>query len=199
MEEKRMNEKESLELISEMIRNTRTQMEKHAGLPFLLWGYTTVGISLLIWYLLKETGDNSWHSLWFLLPVIALPLTWWHARKQQKMVKTYIERIIGYVWAVFGISGFLLSCTSYCMKFPILFVILLLMGMATALTGLIIRMNLIVAAGIIGVLAAFGSLYMNGLDQVLLFGFTFIPMMVIPGHYMNRKAARFHQKKNAYV
>lgn len=191
MEEKKLNEKESLELISQMIQNTRTQMMKHAGLPFLLWGYSTVAMSFLIWYLLRETGDYHWYCLWFLLPVLPLSVTIWHTKKQKKMVKTYIDRIIGYVWAVFGISGFLLSCASFGMRFPILFVILLLMGMGTTLTGLIIRMNLIAVAGGIGILSAFGSLLVQGTEQTLFFGLAFIPMMILPGHYLNKKSADF--------
>ena len=36
-----------MELISRMIQNTRNRLENHAGRPFLVWGYTTVGIALL--------------------------------------------------------------------------------------------------------------------------------------------------------
>ena len=38
MENKKLNEKESLELISQMIQNTRTRVEKDGGTPFLIWG-----------------------------------------------------------------------------------------------------------------------------------------------------------------
>lgn len=34
MENKKLNEKESLELISQMIQNTRTRVEKDGGTPF---------------------------------------------------------------------------------------------------------------------------------------------------------------------
>ena len=49
------------------------------------------------------------------------------------MVRTYVDRIIGYVWTVFGLSAFLLSCVAvFWWDIPILFTILLLMGMGTA-------------------------------------------------------------------
>jgi hypothetical protein len=50
MEERQLNEKESLELIARMIQNTQRKMEKGNGMPFLVWGYTTIVVSLLIWY-----------------------------------------------------------------------------------------------------------------------------------------------------
>lgn len=47
MEERKLDTRESMELISRMIQNTRNRLENHAGRPFLVWGYTTVGIALL--------------------------------------------------------------------------------------------------------------------------------------------------------
>ena len=47
MEERKLDARESMELISRMIQNTRNRLENHAGRPFLVWGYTTVGIALL--------------------------------------------------------------------------------------------------------------------------------------------------------
>ena len=44
-----------MELISRMIQNTRNRLENHAGRPFLVWGYTTVGIALLnYWFNIAE-------------------------------------------------------------------------------------------------------------------------------------------------
>ena len=65
MEERKLNEKESLELITRMIQNTKDRMAENSGTPFLLWGYVTVIISLLVWFLLKEraiTIGNSYGS-----------------------------------------------------------------------------------------------------------------------------------------
>lgn len=108
MDDKKLNEKESLELIAQMIQNTKFRMAKNTGTPFLIWGYTTIIVSLLVWFLLKETGNYNWQWLWFMLPVTALPFTLWIDRKQQKMVKTYIDRIVGYVCS-FGICLFFSS------------------------------------------------------------------------------------------
>ena len=55
MEERKLNEKESLELIAQMIQNTKNRMETNCGMPFLLWGYTTVFTSLLVWLLVTHT------------------------------------------------------------------------------------------------------------------------------------------------
>ena len=128
MENKKLNEKESLELISQMIQNTRTRVEKDGGTPFLIWGYGTVIISLLVWYMVASTGKYEWQYLWFLLPAIGFPGTLWVTRKNESPVKTYIDRVVNYIWIVFGSAGFLVSCVSIAYPLPILFIILLLNG-----------------------------------------------------------------------
>lgn len=45
MEERKLNEKESLELIAQMIQNTKNRLETNCGMPFLFWGYTTPSLS----------------------------------------------------------------------------------------------------------------------------------------------------------
>ena len=70
MDNKKLNEQESLELITQMIQNTKFKMVKNAGTPFLVWGYMTVVTSLLVWYLLKETGNYYWQFLWLLMPAV---------------------------------------------------------------------------------------------------------------------------------
>lgn len=74
MEEKRLDAAESLELIGRMIRNTRQRLERHSGRPFLIWGYTTVGISLLNYALNLTGADPNWSLSWFLIPVLGYML-----------------------------------------------------------------------------------------------------------------------------
>lgn len=68
------------------------------------------------------------------------------------------------------------------------FVILLMMGMGTALTGLIIKMKVVTVCGVVGALASVGCIYVHGFDQILVFASAFVFMMVIPGHYLNGMA-----------
>ena len=169
MNDRVLNEKESLELIAQMIQNTKSRMTRNSGAPFLIWGYTTIIVSLLVWFLLKETGNYHWQWLWFLLPAIS--------------------RIVGYVWAVFGLGGFFVSWVSiFFWNMSVLFVILLMMGMGTALTGLIIKMKVVTVCGVVGALASVGCIYVHGFDQILVFASAFVFMMVIPGHYLNGMA-----------
>ncbi|HHU95991.1 MAG: hypothetical protein QM237_06775 [Bacteroidota bacterium] len=188
MEEKQLNEKESLELITQMIRNTQQRIEKGNGIPFLIWGYTTVLVSLLVWYLLSTTGNPNWNYLWFLIPVIGFPAMMWAIRKQEKGVKTYIDKVIGYVWIVVGIAGLVVSASAiFLWSLPILFIVILMMGSGTAITGLIIKFRPIIFSGFAGILLSFLCLIVKGYESILLFALIFLVMMVIPGHILNWK------------
>lgn len=190
MEDKKLTEKESLELISQMIKNTQTRVKKNCGTPFLIWGYTTVIVSIAYWFLLKETGNYQCNFLWFALPAIAYPATIWVNRKNESMVKNYIDRVVTYVWIVFGISAFFISCVAMFYRVPILFLVLLLMGMGTALTGMIVRFKILVVAGFFGVVSSVSCLFVKGESLILVFAAIFVIMMIIPGHLLNRAASK---------
>lgn len=191
MEERQLNEKESLELIARMIQNTQRKLEKSNGMPFLVWGYTTIVVSLLIWYFLSTTGDYRIHYLWFLIPVIAGPMMFVLIRKYEKGVKTYIDRVVGYVWIVMGVTGFMISITAmFFWNLPILFIVILLMGSGTAITGLVIRFTPIAVAGFAGIVLSLACLFTQGTDQILVFAGLFLVMMVIPGHILYAKGRR---------
>ncbi|MGI6342204.1 MAG: hypothetical protein ACOXZ9_04415 [Bacteroidales bacterium] len=191
MEEKKFNEKESLELISQMIRNTQQRIEKGNGMPFLVWGYTTVLVSLAVWFALKTTGNYYWNYLWFLIPIIGFPLFMLTMRKSEKGVKTYIDRIIGYVWIVFGIGGLVMSASAiFFWYIPILFIVALMMGSGTAITGLIIKFKPLIFSGFACIFLSFLCLIIKGYESILVFALIFLVMMIIPGHILNWKGKK---------
>lgn len=193
IQDKQLNEKESLELIAQMIRNTRTKMEEGSGTMFLIWGYTTVIVTMLVWGLVLYFQDFNCQYVWFLLPIAGVLLTTIQSKRENRKPRatTYIDRIINYVWWVVGTAGFLLSMVSImAYTFPILFVIVLIMGIGTTLTGLIISFRPLVISGIIGMASAVVLSFLSWKYQLPLFSLIFILMMIIPGHYLNYKAKK---------
>lgn len=200
-ENQQLNEQESIKIIAQMIQNTQERMKKNSGLPFLIWGYGTIIISLAVWYLLLSTGNPYYNFIWFALPAICTPLTIAVTRKadSEGYIKTYIDRVTGYIWIIFGIGGFLVSIlpgilvniTSIRFNyFPILFIVLLLMGMGTALTGLVIKFKPCIIGGIVAMILSFLVLIFTGVNSILVFAGLFIPMMIIPGHILNHTSKK---------
>ena len=182
MEDKVLTEKESLDLISQMIRNTRSRLEDNSGIPFLIWGYTTVIVAVIVWSLVTTSGNYLWHWLWFAIPVFGGTLWLSHNKKQlnnRSRVITLVDRAISHVWMVFGIASFMISIISFLTYIPILFIVLLTMGMATAITGLIIRFKPIIFSGFIGILFSPLCVIVRDTSSILIFAAIFVLMMVI--------------------
>lgn len=189
-----LNEKESLELIARMIQNTQNKLEKGAGLPFLTWGYATVISTIAVGLMISLTGDYHWYYLWFMIPVIG-SFSLIHLSKKPKMVSTYVDEVVNYIWMVIGASGFILSLVSiipfFNLRIPILFVILLIMAAGTTLTGLVIKFKPCVYGGIAGLVLAVGMTYTTAFIPTLsIFAIAFILMMIIPGHILNLRAKK---------
>lgn len=186
MEERKLNEKESLELISRMIRNTQQRFERVNAAPFLAFGYATVIASIMVWYLLKATQNPMWNLLWLLIPVIGLALLKFLFPKQEKMVKTYVDKAIDYVWRVIGFTMLFVGLLTFVVNINVMPSIVLLMGIAMTLTGLLSKLPIIKYSGILGILssALFWFDIVNGLNVIVLFAAIFFVFMVIPGHIL---------------
>jgi hypothetical protein len=189
MEEKQLNEKESIELISRMIQNTQNKLTGDEGSPFLIWGYATVITTIAVYIALALTQNPYFNFLWFAIPIFGLPIQLILNKKQDKGVTTFVDRTIGMVWLVLGTVGFLVGalCIFSVINTNIPFIILILMGSGTAITGLIIKFNACAIGGFIGIAAGFASMFFNKY-MLIIFAVAFILMMIIPGHILNHKS-----------
>ena len=194
MEDKQLNAAESIALISRMIDNTRNRMVRNSGRPFLVWGYVTVFTTLLVMGAVYYFQDPKWNILWMVLPVLGALLMWLTRDKHTEgKVSTFVDRVINNVWMVTGLTAWFVSMLTLFsqIRLPILFIILLLMGLATALTGLVTRFRLCVVSGMVSaLLLAPVCLFIGGIDQCLIFAAVFAVMMVIPGHILDFKCRR---------
>lgn len=140
MEEKQLDARESLELITRMIRNTRRRLERNSERPFLVWGYTTVAISLLN-YALRITGaDPNWSLTWFLIPPLGVLLMRLFPARRSTEPRTEIDRIVNALWLACSLSLipiFILALFHGHSYRPSLFALItLVMSIGTASMGL---------------------------------------------------------------
>lgn len=113
MKDTELNEKESLELIARMIRNTRRNLDTGSGNSFLVWGYVGVLVTLTVWAGVTFTGNSTWMWGFWGIPVVGYLLMFLLLRKRQKNVKFYLDKILERVWGVFGMvcmMGVLAAC-----------------------------------------------------------------------------------------
>ena len=187
MEDRKLEAAESLALIGRMIENTRSRMVRNSGRPLLAWGYATVLTTLAVWGAVLYFQDPRWNYLWLMLPLLGWLLMWIsREKKPEGEVRTFVDRVIGNVWTVMGLSAWFVSMLALFMpmRLPILFIILLIMGMGTTVTGLIIRFTVqVINLQSLGVTLIAGDMW-----QPLLFIAGFVVMMIVPGHILNYKS-----------
>ncbi len=107
MEENKMTEQESLQLISQMINKAKNSY-LDSGIGPILWG-TVISVCSLVTFFQIKYGFDLPFDIW-LLTLIAIVPQIFIAVKQSRLrkVKGYDHKIIDYVWFCFGISIFLL-------------------------------------------------------------------------------------------
>jgi len=212
------SEKQSLELISQMISSAKNRLQKGTGKIFLLWGYMVAVISLLIFILLMILpGENKYYSymLWILM-VLGVPFHIQLVKRMEheQLVKTYIDKIMDFVWIAFTISiltvitGMVISTLllqiksvvvepghEFLLWFPWLFVtpvMLCLYGLALFISGKSYKFRPLVVGGYICWGGAFFLIiffhhpHLLKIQQIVLC-ISAVAGFIIPGHLLNKK------------
>lgn len=204
MEEKEITEKESINIITEMISRTKERYIGDGNI-MLMWGYLIVAVTILVWILLATTHHPGWNYLWFLIWVIGGTATPIMARKEQAKfgVKNYSDRVTSQIWSVVGAMA--IVATAMCLGFLLLggkdswsmmfAYALIIVPFGEIAQGIILKEKSLKTGGIVGMIigvfticciAAKVTLYANWYLPV--FMAAFIAMFIIPGHILNRKA-----------
>ena len=200
MEEKRMNEAESLKLITSMINDSRARMTKNLGTPFLIWGYTTVAVSIcqaIIVACVEDFYPYLWG--WFAIPVVGWLLMLLF-NKQEKTVTNYIDRCINALWCAIGVAAFILPFMGV-FVFPS---VIMLIGVGTATTAAVVKDKIVKR---IGYAAIFSSLLFpfvrlllsrlftleqfagreRYLVECIIFAVIMFLLLIVSGHILNYK------------
>ena len=218
MKENQINEKEqqldehrSLEIISKMIADTSAHIDNESGKYFLLWGYTTVIVSLFEYVAqLLHLPIHLCLWAWWLIPIVGgIGTLILNRRAGVARPKSYVDRSISAVWMVFGLSFCMAFIAALVYGANILFLTAMLMGMGTVITGKICQHRVLTVAGMAGMVLSLlipaGHLLLreyatalreSGIAHVeaifyiemVIFAAVFLVMMVIPGHILYNRA-----------
>ncbi|MDE6653062.1 MAG: hypothetical protein K2K37_01575 [Muribaculaceae bacterium] len=213
MEDKKITPQESMELIANMIANTREQLlTRGAGNMLLFWGYLCVAVALLSYlytYLHLGKGIDipfSPQLIWWLIPVIGIPYTLYARRRKALLrnVSSYTDRLTASLWNYvlwLALAAFVVGALFLFSGFRVWYIMMLfaffVVGMAVSMQGMIIREKSLILGGAFSVISGgfivagmIAGVYWLWMFSSPLFIISFIVMMIIPGHILNRKAAR---------
>ena len=211
MKEQTIDEHRSLEIISKMIADTTAHIDNESGKYFLLWGYTTIIVSLFEYVAqLLHLPMHLCLWAWWLIPIVGgIGTLILNRRAGVARPKSYVDRSISAVWMVFGLSFGMAFIAALVYGANILFLTAMLMGMGTVITGKICQHKVLTVAGIAGIVLSLliptGHLLLreyatalreSGITHVeaiyyiemVIFAAVFLVMMVIPGHILYNRA-----------
>lgn len=201
MEEKKLNEKESLELITRMIQNTRRNLDTGSGNIFLVWGYVGALLTLVVLAGVYFTKNPGWMWGFWGVPIIGYLLTYLLMRKRQKAAKSYIDKVLMQVWMILGLVCMMivLMATNTERFEVILPLCAVVMSLGSIITGCIIRYTMFLVFPVLGLVWGMKSLFdalTQGTSYVSLLWFVAIVVfaMIIPGHILNYRARKENRK-----
>ncbi len=168
MEEKaNLTAERSLEIITEQIERSRNVVAKDTGQLLYMSGLATMGTSAMVALANGLSASPLGHLLWLVLPIIIWLIMRIHNKKQIQAPVSLVGTLVVRTWWSFGgiVIGFYLFAliwnflvmrlyddlaTATQAMVAITPVIILLMGMAVAITGHILKRRWLVLFGILG-------------------------------------------------
>lgn len=216
-EEKKLSEKESLDLITSMITKAKESFHDTGWGP-IMWGTVIVFCSLFTWAKV-HFGFSFPFNVWWLTVVAIVPQVLISTRENRNRgARSYNDIAMDYIWIGFGICMFLLSFTNGAIQADMnktfsvqgtgfsepgqfmfnyssaLFMILY--GLPTFATGGIMRFRPMLLGGIICWVCAVVSLFTPAKTDLLLMAAAALFAWLIPGILINRKCV---QKRRQHV
>lgn len=201
MEDKELNEQESLKLITQMIQNTRRNLDTGSGNMFLLWGYVSAIVTLVVFAGIYWTRNPVWMWGFWGVPVLGYLFSFILVRKQRKLAKSYGDKVLNEMWQIMGLLciAIVLGATFTNHYEIILPICAILISLSSIITGSIIRYTLFSGFPAFGIALGLNMLfsildktssYLSLLEFVLVIVFA----LIIPGHILNYCAKKDNKR-----
>ena len=186
MNKQEFTPEQQLDRIEEMIFKARLKLEEN-GFAYILWGITIAITSFLQAYLIHiEAYTISWYP-YLVMPLVGLFTYFYYAKKERKD-KNPIDHIYSKLWIIvainimliaFDFGGYLITNLNA--------IILILIGIATFISGSFLRSSVTKISGLLLNLGGFIAFTLSFKNQVLLMGTLGIVAVLIPGILLSIK------------
>jgi hypothetical protein len=192
--EKQMTGAESFSIISGMINQARNRFSE-TGHLYLLWGFVIFICCITQFVMLYFFKDSNAYYVWYSTWIVAVYQFYYLFKKRKReRVRTYTDEIIGFVWFTFIICSFILVyiLINHKVYHAINASVLVMYGMPTFLSGVILRFKPLKIGGIVCWLLAICAMFTVYQYQLLLLALAVIAAWIIPGFILRAK----FQKEN---
>lgn len=182
-----MTHEESLELIQSMINTARNKVADD-GFHLILWGVLVIICCLLNYFLLYAGYGNMAGLPWLFMPVVGVPIGIIYERRFRGSggVRTVVDTNVKYLWWSYGFGLFLVITYSVNIHTSPVPFILMITGMVTLASGLMLRFRPMMAGGIVFFILTLVCLWVQPVDQLLLEALGVLLGYIIPGIILRR-------------
>lgn len=197
-----MTPDESLAVISEMINNLKEDYKENAYY-FILWGWVISLSCILHFIAMVILHRNEMFSImgfyslthWIVFIAAGMIISTIHGRREAKQKpknRSLYERFINALWLSVGIAMFVVSAS--CIKFEVYPTVFLMpiIGIATLITGIIIRFKPIIAGGLLFFIAAIISTFWLYEFSLIVNAIAIILGYLIPGYMLKNSNSESH-------
>lgn len=167
-----MNEKESIQIISEMIAKAKASHHRKSYY-FIIWGIILAIASLTEFVVVHQLQNTLGYFAWMLAGITGGIITMIYSKNETKRKghEAYMDQVYQSIWGAFGISLLLLIVLSVLHKLPTNPLVLLLTGMPVFISGSLTKFKpLIIGAIIFWLTGTFGFFVEPKHTSLLFFG-----------------------------
>lgn len=187
-----MSEQQSLKIITEMIQKAKNNLGNNS-FYFLLWGWAVFAASILNYSLLMVNYERAflpWPILMFGASIVAG--IYGYRNSKRIKVKSYFDKFFTAMWIAITISIFLtLILITQVADFRASYIgVMILYGLGTLVTGMVIRFTPLIVGGIIVWLCAIGFVWVDFPNALLLMALAILSSYIIPGYLLRSKRER---------
>lgn len=189
MENGTLGPHQSLQIIESMINTAKNRLSD-SGHLYLLWGWVVFSCSLLhfagLYWKLVEQPQMVWLGTWI---AGIYQMIYLLRRDRKKKATNYTDDILKAIWLVFVgcgvITGFVVTRLA---NWEVMYaLILMLYGIPTILSGVVLRFRPLVVGGLICWALSAIATFLPLLYNLLLVALAVVSAWIVPGYLLNKK------------
>ena len=182
-----LNPKESLDIISDAIQKTK-QSIKEQSFYYLLWGWFASIAAIMNYLILNFTTFKYDFLPWAILMPLGGIISMIYSIKYRthKSYETYLDEFLKYFWIVLGVSFILAVFISLIIKVNPTIFVLLLAGIGTLVSGLIMKFKPLIWGGTLFFVFSLTSIFVDDSLKLLIFAIAIITGYLIPAYILKR-------------
>lgn len=181
-----LNPQQSLELITNMIRQTQGNASG-SSFYFLLWGWVITLCNFGMYFMLRFTQFEYPYLVWTLaIPAWIITMFYGNKQDESRGSTTHLDKITMWLWIGLGITIMPSWIFGAQINWLVNAAILMPVGLATFVSGVIIRFKPLLFGGITFWIAGTLCYIVSPVDQYLVGGIAMIFGYLVPGYMLKK-------------